>query len=502
MGKSLFALVLLLVGGCSKSVSAASGDGTSSTAAPGSIEVLPKDLQACDFTVDDCTAKCSAGNQASCYRLGRLFNSVYLDTHQSAKADDLYAKACAAKNGDACNAVGVGVRSSGDLPGSLPWFERGCGFGSAKSCVNAGLFRARWRGMTDPVKARDLFRRGCAQDQALTANACTEFGVLLAEDGDNQGAITALTRGCERGYSTACTHLARLSPTTSPPKPTADAQAVLRAAACDEGDGDACLNVGARLQRGANGPPDLTGALKAFERGCALGGANACLQLATILLDGKEGFPVDPVRSARAANAACQMAHETNQPLLRRGCRMYADQLSSGRGVAQDVAAATALYIETCEDAPPFGCDEGGRALLEGTAIGVDHARGLNLLRLGCSKQDKASCALLAKQGGDAKEITDAAKAEEASEDRRYCDVQGVAAYCTRVGMRLASANPPDLAGAVTYFTRACTAGDVHGCTMLAKRPDLGVSPEAMANARRRACVLGDKGQCDKAPAP
>ncbi|MDP2345716.1 MAG: hypothetical protein Q8O67_32535 [Deltaproteobacteria bacterium] len=487
-----------LLFGCSKPAASGFGEGDPLATPRAPVVSAPT---ACDFTLADCTARCEAKDHTSCYRLARLLGASYLGPTDDARANRLFADACAAGVGDACNAVAVGVRDGqNDLPAAVPIFERACAMGSAKGCRSGGDLRDRWRGVTNPVRARELYERGCEMDQPATAAVCTELGQVLQRAGELEAAARALERGCRRGEARACTLFAAVSPASPVIKPSADELLALKVVNCAAGHEDSCFFVGAHFNGKGPQPVDAVASLAAFEKGCALEGIESCLQLANVLIDGKRGAPVDLAKAARAARVSCTLAKERNFPLALRGCRMYADRLAKGEGVAQDEAAAAALYIDTCETEPPFGCDEGAKALFDGRGVAKDEQRGLALLAAACAKRDKTSCALLKERGGnaDALKPTDA---DQLKDDLHFCDDRGIVEHCSSAANLLSSGRsvPTDYPRALKYYVRACKAGNLRGCLGVATlKEKTEVPADDLAVARTRACAMGAKQHCTK----
>jgi TPR repeat protein len=66
---------------------------------------------------------------------------------------------------------------------------------------------------------------------------------------------------------------------------------------CASGDADDCLSLGYMLLKGQDGRPDSPGALRRFERSCALGNSIGCSKAAEIWESGAVG-PADPAKAA------------------------------------------------------------------------------------------------------------------------------------------------------------------------------------------------------------
>jgi tetratricopeptide (TPR) repeat protein len=112
------------------------------------------------------------------------------------------------------NANGLGLWKEGEHSKARALFEEACDREYWPACLN--LAGALHRGkVKDLEKAEALYRSACA---AKRAQACTELGDLLAQQGLGEEALEYYTQGCELGNERACQELVDRG--LPPPEPT------------------------------------------------------------------------------------------------------------------------------------------------------------------------------------------------------------------------------------------------------------------------------------------
>jgi TPR repeat protein len=344
------------------------------------LSATPPAAGACDFTLASCEASCAAGDGVSCYRLGRLLSSDYFGARNEPRAAQLFAAACAAGVGDACNAVAAGVRDDEhDGARAAALFEKACEMNSSKACLNGGTLRAHYPAFADVAKARAMYDRGCALDQPAAVDCCFELGGVLQASGDADGAQAAFTKACAQGDAGACTKLAALG--GAPPLVTPDERARRAATNCDLGDGDACFGAAMALEKGTHGPRDLDGALRLYDKGCALQGLDACARLAFALggLDPRAGFVADADKAARAAQSGCVLARNFHVPAALRLCKLFSAQQAPAAAAVDDGTRPGDLFY--CEqNGNAESCANVGYRIANGQGRPVDPAKATTYL--------------------------------------------------------------------------------------------------------------------------
>ena len=361
------------------------------TPIPAQLSATPPAAGACDFTLASCEPSCAAGDGVSCYRLGRLLSSDYFGARNEPRAAQLFAAACAAGVGDACNAIAAGVRDDEhDGARAAALFEKACEMNSAKACLNGGTLRAHYPAFADVPKARAMYDRGCALDQPAAIDCCFELGGVLQASGDADGARAAFTKACAQGDEGACTKLAALGGT--PPVVTPDERARRAATNCDLGVGAACYTAAMALEKAR----DLDGALRLYDKGCALQGLDACGRLAFALggLEPAAGFAADAEKAARAAQSGCVLARNFKVPGGLRLCKLFSTQQASGSAAVDDVTSPGDLFY--CEqNGKAESCAAVGYRIANGQGQPADPAKATSYLDRACKGGSARGCALI-----------------------------------------------------------------------------------------------------------
>ena len=129
--------------------------------------------------------------------------------------------------------------------------------------------------------------------------------------------------------------------------------------ACDKGDADSCLQLGADREVAK----DAAGAAAFYQRACGLGAGQGCGQLAALhqegALDGFKAFAT----AASLHSRACTLGWA-------KSCAAAGRLSSEGRGIARDLEAGRKLFAAGCEAADEDSCTS-----LERTRCDADDVR-------------------------------------------------------------------------------------------------------------------------------
>lgn len=170
-------------------------------------------------------------------------------------------------------------------------FGVGCGGGvfatlngyDAQSCSESALRKGEAAGIGR--EAFQLFESSCL---AGDAGGCSALGVAyevgVGVPRDLRASATAYERACALENPRGCANLALLEVALHP----GDASVARRsratlAASCDDADRFACAGLGRMSRDGLGGPKDFVGAVSLFERACASGENEACMDLASLV---------------------------------------------------------------------------------------------------------------------------------------------------------------------------------------------------------------------------
>ena len=211
--------------------------------------------------------------------------------------------------------------------------------------------------------------------------------------------------------------------------------------------------------------------MAALERGCELGGARACLELAAVL-----GAPAsDAAQHTRAAQIFERLCGEG----LALGCREAGRAREDGSVVARDLVAARSFYQKACVGEDLSSCTRVGFMMARGLGGPAEPNKAAAVLRVSCESAEVSSCTTLGQlasiKSEGAQEALD--RAQRALTER--CDVQQgadspaegqrsslVAASCEALGVlwKRGMGTKRDLARARSLFDRACQAGRPSAC--------------------------------------
>jgi hypothetical protein len=234
--------------------------------------------------------------------------------------------------------------------------------------------------------------------------------------------------------------------------------------ACDAGVVVACMAAIRWLDDPHNtgdAPPeaqDLHARLDS-ELGCANGRADACYQVGLLFYMGRDAFPRDRSKAARAYARGCDLGDS-------RACNNYGDALAYGEGVKRDLERAAATFTKACRLGESIGCGNLGYCAEHGAGVPRDVVRARVLYRDACATGDPYACL-------HAKMLSAA-----------YAGV------------------PRDPAKALPYWVRRCAARDARACAFVGiiyeDGPDGLARDEAKSQqAMVRACELGDEHACE-----
>lgn len=192
---------------------------------------------------------CTKGGGAACTAL-----ADQIAKRAPARAHELYAKACAADDAEACARAGDVVRA--------------CELDDVKSCVAAGMK------LTDPAAARSAFEDACDAD---IGEGCAALAPMVAtgKGGPRHfgNGIALAEKACKLKAPKACALVDSLR--NAPPQvscSTVDACGPL----CEEGIPSACL-ASAKLSLAADPEGGCFLATPDFNRACELGDAASCM---------------------------------------------------------------------------------------------------------------------------------------------------------------------------------------------------------------------------------
>lgn len=160
---------------------------------------------------------------------------------------------------------------------------------------------------------------------------------------------------------------------------------------CAQGSGGAANELGLIFANAKLTPANLSKAAVYFQKGCDLGNAEACANVAIRFLFSAESNADDHVKQAfdrlEIDNASVESGN---------ACYLLGLAYETGRARPIDLPRARKLYAQACEHGDIGGCKNLGRMLLGGQGGPRDPSRAVNALERACEGGDAQSCFHLA----------------------------------------------------------------------------------------------------------
>jgi TPR repeat protein len=344
--------------------------------------------------VDACRAACEAPDAHAdrCAALG-FHRYLGIDTPMDRpKAVEAFELACRLQSNAGCFGLGVALYQGGgiarDRSKALDYFHRACTGGLTRACVRwAEMLRAGDSVAEDDTRAAAIEEAACSSGDA---EACADVGddhdkgYGLAKD--EESALKFWTRACEggSGYGCFCQGLAIQNGTSEN-----DIENAIEVfdKGCRLGGGEACDELGrlATVSRNYFYVADLERAARYFDWACALEDATGCFNLATAYLEG-EGVDKSASRAARLLYRGCGLDDG-------RSCEHLGTLVETGAdGLPADLAAAPLYYERACRLRDMDGCVSLGLCYRDGVGVEKNAAKATELFAKACTQGDGAAC--------------------------------------------------------------------------------------------------------------
>jgi len=297
--------------------------------------------------------------------------------------------------GEGCGADAWPSRGRGDALLCAGADDALCAGASAEECTDRALLAwSQAQGERAVACVAHALSEACALDDA---RACGFAGRLWLDGRgvarDVQRGLGMLVRACDDGVPVACMVAIRwLSDPHSGGDDAADAQD-LRARLdaehdCAVGRPDACYQVGLLFYTGRDAfPRDHGRSARAYARGCDLGDSRACNNFADALAYG-EGVGRDLERAAETFDKACRLGESL-------GCSNLGYCAEHGAGVRRDPGRARALYRDACATGDPYGCLHAGMLAAQDSGAPGDPQRALPYWIRRCAAREARACAFV-----------------------------------------------------------------------------------------------------------
>jgi TPR repeat protein len=234
--------------------------------------------------------------------------------------------------------------------------------------------------------------------------------------------------------------------------------------ACSKGGQDACVELGHLVEAGGPDPASAARALAFYEAGCAAGALKGCVAAGESHEAGRAGV-IDLAKALVAYQKACDGKEAA-------GCtHVGALYETGGRGVIRAVSKAEPLYRAGCDGGDLAGCAHLGALYELGRGVLRDTPAAADFYKKACDSGRPEACARLANMywngsGAIARDLPAGVALYEKSCDGKYAEACTFLALTYRAGRGVAEDKPRSL----TFFTKACEAGNKGACA-LAEKP-------------------------------
>lgn len=321
---------------------------------------------------------CDGGDATACVNVGVLLERGEGGPKDGVRAAAFYKKACALGEGKGCFDLGLLLEPGAvgaDLERVVDAYRQGCDLGEGSACVNLGLIaEAGHASITDVPVA--LFERAC---EGGAGAGCFNQGRLLdaGPQRDPGRAFAAFDRGCDLAIADACVQAGQRLRDGGGVAANPERAADRFGRACDGGAPRACVLLGVVRDE----QHDAAGAVDAFKRGCDADDAASCVALGLKVEQG-DGVPTNPARAITLYERACAAGHAN-------GCLQVGGFLVSHDPPKYDLAFQA--YEKACELGDGKGCFEAGDLIQSGD-VPKDRARAKGFFKRGCVAKFENAC--------------------------------------------------------------------------------------------------------------
>jgi TPR repeat protein len=302
----------------------------------------------------DCDAKCEANDLESCKTLAKIAETKKEWSH----AQTIGEKSCAMGIAESCGIAGIAAMSRDDVQledrrfAAFTNFEKGCTLGDAPQCERAATYYDT-DPTRDPSKAMTFLLRACSGNSP----SCMTLSLfLLRVKQDGAMAIQAADKACkgtvkDKNNGWSCTQMGEFLEAGGSGLTKDPANAVgFFEKGCENGDEQACVDLGFSLREGLGTQKDVAKARDMFARGCKKNEqgkwqGKGCVWLGQAYEDGVGGG-----KDAASAFELYSQECESDVQAGGRACVRQGLLLEKGsKGVARDAAKANELYARACE---------------------------------------------------------------------------------------------------------------------------------------------------------
>jgi MYXO-CTERM domain-containing protein len=334
---------------------------------------------------------CDLGANHACFIVGwQIRNNRRGEAKTEAEAGKeslvIFEKLCEAQNPRACDEAGDiyadGIGVAKDLPKALERYIKAC---DDKTDPRASACRSAASKMVDgPAKdlatATRLLARACARG----SDVCQYMGGFAIGPDDVVKAVAELAPQCAAQNDAACygEALVRLRGTTEDKRIAVERLATTCARKKHTAS---CVAHGKVIYGGEAGPADKAKGEQLYAKYCDDGIADACVLLATVFDDRKDG-----AEAVRFYDKACQQKNAD-------GCNGVGfAYYTAKKGVGWDVRKATEYYDKGCQLGGAQACSNIAEMYRYGIAAAADPKKAFEVFTKACELYSQYGCASVA----------------------------------------------------------------------------------------------------------
>lgn len=361
------------------------------------------------------------------YKLG-MVNTEFGRTKEAQSNFDMSCKLGNSANclkGATTLAAAAGKSSTGSkslMDSAYSSFQKACDLNNTQACISLA---DRLDADKKYAEADDALHKACSLNDR---NACEQLAVRYTKRGKKAEARDAYRKSCDLGNTNSCYVLARAEIRLG----DLASAAPLAQKACDGGNSTACFIGGTAYEILGNSEKTLA----ALRSACSASDSSACYELA---------IADDSKRSDYLSNA-CRLGNSS-------ACDALAATYT------QSSVDAIGAYQRSCDAGNKDACMQAASAF---TASG-DTATARRMFSKACDLKSPVACEIVATSSARSGHYESAVKA-----DTLACNANSGNA-CNRLAMYYSDGLgvKQDLKKAVTYFTKACKAGNKGACYIL-----------------------------------
>lgn len=352
-------------------------------------------------------------------------------------------------------------------------WDQECQAGDPDSCLRVALLL--WKGKSEsPSDHRevDLLQVSCDMGYAPACHRLSDVcTATLAKLDGAKGGVSAmcdspmlLGRACDGLWAFGCSSLGDIAQSPEQKRIAYQKAERLFLAWCDDGNGEACLQVAMMYAEGREGVSRNSGkAMAFFDRACDREDAEGCRRLGDVMRTGSDETEKNPQEALTNYRQACEWLNGS-------ACYDAGQMVRAGEGMeAPNPADSARLFNDACDLRHAAGCFEIGRACEKGDGVRQDLTLARKYYERACDGHAQGvnydACHTLGMLLIGSSVASERSRGHEALV--AACDRGNLATACHQVAKNCASGigtRKKDLDASQAYLRKACTLGHQPSC--------------------------------------